>query len=97
MGGINFDSVHDTSQLGPFRWPCLKHPGREPVEGCPRFQEPTLEQLAIADAELRPAIAESGARWYRGEGPHCGAKVASLRQDGRCVYATPCGHRVCQG
>lgn len=36
-------------------------------------------------------------RSARGECTDCGAKIAEVRQVGRCVYAEPCGHRVGQG
>ena len=29
--------------------------------------------------------------------PHCGAIIEKKDQDGRCVYAKPCGHRLYQG
>lgn len=29
--------------------------------------------------------------------PECGMKVEQKRQVGRCVYASPCGHRLYQG
>lgn len=32
-----------------------------------------------------------------GKCPHCQAKIDEERQVGRCVYASPCGHRLFQG
>lgn len=29
--------------------------------------------------------------------PHCQARIENMRQVGRCVYASPCGHRLYQG
>lgn len=76
-------------------WPCLQ-PLRASQERptCPLYQEPTREEIAQHEAEIRALLDKW--RGQRGE-CSCGVKITSVRQVGSCVYADPCGHRIGQG
>lgn len=53
----------------------------------------TPEQIA----EAKHKIELRNKRISAGLCPHCADPVATLAQEGRCIYAEPCGHRVGQG
>lgn len=61
--------------------------------------EPKLK-LSDEDAAIVRRLIEGLARMSRGEQKtclHCEAPIEELEQDGRCVYAKPCGCRQYQG
>lgn len=52
------------------------------------------EEKAIAEFINRLALLEKG---EIDTCPHCGARIVSMKQVGRCVYTQPCGCRLWQG
>ena len=97
--GIRFDDVEgpkkpgDTSRLD--RLPCFERPTSLQVP-CPQRQFPTPEERA----ERMRLVAEHMTRWAAdlaaGICPACKQPMTE-KQVGRCVYASPCGHRLYQG
>jgi hypothetical protein len=95
--GIDPVSVRDSSHAGPYRWPCITLNKRRAVTTCPSYRELTSAEIEAEEAEFRTAFAKMNERTKRGECNACGVKTTAVRQDGRCVYAEPCGHRLGQG
>jgi hypothetical protein len=93
--GVDMASIRDGSQPGPYRWPCLTLD--KATTSCALYREPTAEEIAADQAAFEARLDEMRTRSERGECSHCGVKVASVRQVGKCVYADPCGHRIGQG
>lgn len=95
--GIAYKSV-EGMKPGHHTLPCFRTPERtECPSSCASYTEPTVEQLAEFNAKLDARFDEITQRQSRGECRDCGAKVVSVSQSGRCVYAEPCGHRIGQG
>lgn len=95
--GIAYKSV-EAMTPGAHTLPCSRTPERAACpSSCDSYTEPTVEQLAEFNRQLDARFAEIADRHKRGECAECGAKVASVEQVGRCVYARPCGHRIGQG
>ena len=93
--GVAYDTVRDTSQK-PFRWCCIHADAKTE---CALREEYTPEEIAEQQRQIAAVFVRMAA-FLDGEGdecPHCGAKIESAEQVGRCVYARPCGCRVVQG
>lgn len=95
--GIVLESVRDSSQPGPSRWPCLNLDGKKATTTCGSYAEPTPEQIAEWESLINAALNRQRERAERGECDACGAVIERGEQVGRCVYARPCGHRIGQG
>lgn len=63
---------------------------------CEKRQEPTDEEVAATEAEIKRRTAEFLSDLNTGNCPHC-HQPAKQRQVGPCVYGAPCGHRMFQG
>lgn len=63
---------------------------------CADFCEPTGEQIAVHEAEVKAAVERMLANERAGKCNTCGEPVEPRRQVGRCIYAA-CGHRIGQG
>lgn len=77
-------------------WPCTNP---KMANGCPAHESYTQEEIDQRNKEIAD-ILNSITAFDRRETencPHCGQHVTSLRQVGRCVYASPCNCRVWQG
>ena len=95
--GIDPVTVRDSSHAGPYRWPCLTLDNRPASTSCAKYQEPTDAEIKADADEFAAALEAMRERQSRGECSECGTKVSAVRQGGRCVYASPCGHRLGQG
>lgn len=62
---------------------------------CEKRQEPTEQEIAESEAEIKRHTAEFIADITEGRCPHCHQQVTQ-RQVGHCVYGS-CGHRMYQG
>ncbi|MFA5379438.1 MAG: hypothetical protein WC455_27020 [Dehalococcoidia bacterium] len=66
---------------------------------CSQAEEYTAEEVAESEQRLKTWI-DNFNKFMKRETefcPQCGTRVNFLRQVSRCVYAYPCGCRVCQG
>lgn len=92
--GIAYDSMAHPH-------PCVNwgaQPGQPNTWGqCKHFSEYTRDELDEEERQAAEAWAAYVTALNDGLCPHCGASVAKRRQVGRCVYASPCGHRLYQG
>jgi len=88
------DSVCDNNK----RRPCITMPGKPAASTtCASYREPTDAEIEESERAVQALMQRFRDRSARGECTDCGAKIAEVRQVGRCVYAEPCGHRVGQG
>lgn len=88
--GVDYKAVCDSS-VRPYRRPC--HADSGATTSCEKRCLPTPEQI---EAEVS-AWEQLFARVDAGECAECGTMIASATQDGGCLYAAPCGHRIGQG
>lgn len=96
--GIDMKPVRDSSQPGPYRWPCMTLKADSPATTtCPSYRDPTPEEIAADEAAWNKRLDEMRDNARKGLCNACGVKTTSVRQVGRCVYADPCGHRIGQG
>lgn len=63
---------------------------------CGKREEPSDEEIAATEAEIKRRTAEFLSNLSEGRCPECRQEVKQ-RQVGRCVYGVPCGHRLYQG
>jgi hypothetical protein len=61
------------------------------------MDEQTLADIAADDADLAVQLRKFFADLAANVCPHCGQAITRKRQNGRCVYADPCGCRLYQG
>jgi hypothetical protein len=92
--GVPYVDVRDSSQPGPYRWPCLDT-GRGTGGECKSLALMTQEEHAAAEAELQAIVDKALADIASGKCHECGAPIEPSRIVGRCKYAA-CGHRVGQ-
>lgn len=64
---------------------------------CDKAQYPTKEQVARFDEETRKHFEKLMAELNSDICPHCHKPIETYEQIGRCVYGSPCGHRLYQG
>jgi hypothetical protein len=93
--GVLYESVRDAS-VRPNRFPCYDPVARD---NCSKYEGYTAEEIAADEAQLQTWISNFNAFMQREteDCPQCHKPVTGLSQVGRCVYARPCGCRVCQG
>jgi hypothetical protein len=92
--GVKYDEVVDKSER-PYRWPCTDPTVRN---GCSQFAAFTQAEIDDTERKVAAIIDKMDALWERRSDicPHCGQKVTSMHQVGRCVYSS-CGCRQGQG
>jgi hypothetical protein len=90
--GVTYEAVRepDTGRL-----PCLLRHGCS--ERCTSASFPTEAEVAAKVEEANAAIVAYLTALEQDRCPLCGRAIASKKQEGRCVYAVPCGHRLFQG
>ena len=93
--GVVYTDVRDSSQPGPYRWPCLDLLGRGIVDTCSKRSLFTQEEHAENERELRAAVARMLADVAAGRCHVCGAAAEPSKVVGRCRYAA-CEHRIGQ-
>lgn len=92
--GIEYQSVRNRDQR-PHRWPCTSPELRDT---CAAYECWTDKEVAETERAVAQFV-EAVNALSRGESdtcPHCGQQITSMRQVGRCVYAS-CGCRLWQG
>lgn len=98
--GVEMKSV-ECNEPGFTRIPCVPsfmvRLQRAPTSSCAQYQEPTAEEIAAFEKLLDDRLAKMRDNAAKGLCDACEQKITAVRQDGRCVYAVPCGHRVGQG
>jgi hypothetical protein len=96
--GVHILSVRDISGPRPYRWPCITFVGKPAcVTTCASFRAETQEERDAARAKARVAVEQHLRKLADRQCPTCNTPIGELRQEGRCVYAEPCGHRIGQG
>jgi hypothetical protein len=93
---VKYETLRDSSQPGPYRWPCLTLDGRAASTVCVSRRLMTVEEERAESEEIRAIARRVIAERDAGRCPTCGADMTE-RQVGPCVYAEPCGHRIGQG
>ncbi|MFA5937502.1 MAG: hypothetical protein WC822_06530 [Candidatus Paceibacterota bacterium] len=92
--GVRYEDVRDTT-VAPHRFPCLK--GETLYGGfCVKASFPTPEEVAAEVKEIDDELRQWNENMANNICPHC-KKPMHKYQVGRCVYASPCGHRLYQG
>lgn len=77
-------------------WPCVTPSMRHMCLAAEEFTQAEIDE----DNKRTAAFIENLVKLDKGEIEdcvHCGKKIESMRQVGRCVYASPCGCRLWQG
>ena len=95
--GVDYMSVRDTTGPGMAKWPCTRA-NVGVVITCPLFEAYTQAEIDERDRQLAEAIKGITDLESRKSDicPHCGKQIVSMKQVGRCVYAS-CGCRLWQG
>jgi hypothetical protein len=96
--GIAYDDVKGEGK-GIERFPCLKETPADPTRTdlCVGVEYLTEEQAKAKAEETERRIAAMLKKAADGICTTCDRPVERERQVGRCVYASPCGHRLFQG
>ncbi len=77
--------------------PCLPAVDGTYKTNCPLFEYHTQAELDAKDKWFREELEKFERDLASDVCPHCGTKIESKKQVGRCVYAEPCGCRLYQG
>lgn len=94
--GLHPSSYRDSSQPGPYRWPCLTLLDNTPaITVCNSRDLLTPEEHDEREDRMMQAVREYEAKIARGECPECGKMTHPTRVIGRCLYSD-CGHRLGQ-
>lgn len=95
--GLELASVRDSSQPGPYRWPCLTLAGREPATTkCSLYLDPTDEQIAAWDQQVAAAFTALD----QGLSPCCKAPLDESQVDKNGTgnrYCSACKQWVMRG
>lgn len=75
------------------RLPCFKKNGLP----CPSQHFRTAEEIVELRTERKASITRYFTKINDDICPQCDRPITLKRQVGRCVYASPCGHRLYQG
>lgn len=76
------------------RLPCFQD---NELSNCHFQQWHTQEEIKAHEREITEWINSFATKLANNICPHCGAKIETKKQVGRCVYAYPCGNRLYQG
>lgn len=96
--GVLVLSVRDISPPRPYRWPCITFVGAPPcATTCASFRAETQEERDARTASTLAAAEQHCRKLAHGHCPTCNTLIGEFRQEGCCVYAEPCGHRIGQG
>lgn len=93
--GVAYLSVRDSSQPGPYRWPCVETGNDVAATVCPNRSLLTQQEHADFAAQIEAAWAKACAALEAGKCHICGAAIEPSTVVGRCKYAA-CGHRIGQ-
>ena len=80
---------------GAHLYPCFEDDGVP--SACPHVSYLTPEERQAAKEASEARVAKYLADLDANTCPFCGEAIAKREQVGRCVYASPCGHRLYQG
>lgn len=91
--GVAYEDVKDSSQKGPYCWPCLPGiGGRTATTTCQKKRLPTVEELAADKRELEEFLAKIDA----GKSPCCDAPLdeSRVREGTGPRHCSKCGEFV---
>lgn len=93
--GVDPQTMRDTS-TSPYSYPCVPehNAAGATCESFALLSDDELEQQVDA---LARTVSEHFTNLQAGRCPKCGAPFDKTMRVGRCVYASPCGHRLYQG
>ena len=80
---------------GTQKYPCFESDGVP--SACPHCSYLTPEERQATKEASAAAVVKYLADLDANRCPFCNAVIAKRDQVGRCVYASPCGHRLYQG
>lgn len=86
--GVLYDHIRDDS-VRPCRLPCIDS---DAITCCLHREEYTAVEREAQEAKY----AEFMRDMESGICPHCKSVITSRQRIGRCLYASPCGHRLGQ-
>lgn len=97
--GVRYDDVKDKRDIaharGLARFPCFKD--SKCAEHCVSASFLSEEEIAAEVERSNQALAKYLGDMANNICPFCSKPIEKKKQIGRCVYATPCYHRLYQG